>query len=169
MKTSLVILGLASLLEGAGWRSDFDEARRLEAEGRSGAERAGRIYESLAAGAEALPPLESNALALELFYAGRYTEAEAAYGAALAGWDRLGAAGLRDRIVTAANLGTLLRAEGRFRCCWTLCGGPKHSILPARARTAWNGAASPAAWLLSIWPGRNSVKQNRSPFGRRRS
>jgi Tfp pilus assembly protein PilF len=115
MKTSLVILGLASLLEGAGWRSDFAEARRLEAEGRSGAERAGRIYESLAARAEALPPLESNALALELFYAGRYTEAEAAYGAALAGFDRLGAAGLRDRIVTAANLGTLLRAEGRFR------------------------------------------------------
>ena len=114
MKACLVILGLAALLEGAGWRSDFEEARRLEAGGQSGADRAGRIYERLVAGAEALPPLESNALALELFYASRYREAEAVYQAALAGWDRLGAAGVRDRIVTAANLGTLLRAEGRF-------------------------------------------------------
>ena len=80
MKACLVILGLAALLEGAGWRSDFAEARRLEAEGQSGAERAGPIYERLVTGAEALPPLESNALALEFFYAGRYREAEAVYG-----------------------------------------------------------------------------------------
>jgi tetratricopeptide (TPR) repeat protein len=115
MKICLMVLGLAALLEGAGWRSDFEEARRLQAEGQSGAERAERIYQNLAAGAEALPPLESNALALELFYAGRYREAEAVYRAALTGWERLGAAGVRDRIVTAANLGTLFRAEGRFR------------------------------------------------------
>ena len=115
MKTCLLVLGLAALLEGAGWKSDFDEARRLEAQGQpSAAERAGRIYETLVNGAEALPPLESNALALELFYAGRYREAEPVYHSALAGWDRLGTAGARDRIVTAANLGTLLRAEGRF-------------------------------------------------------
>ena len=115
MKTCLVFLGLAALVQGAGWRADFDEARRLEAEGQLGsAEKAQRIYETLVAGSEALPPLESNALALELFYAGHYREAEPVYRYALAGWARLGPAGLRDGIVTASNLGTLLRAEGRF-------------------------------------------------------
>ena len=114
MKTCLVFLGLAVLVEGAGWRSDFDEARRLEAVGPGSAEKAQRIYETLVAAAEALPPLESNALALELFYAGRYREAESVYHSALAGWERLGPMGVRDHIVTAANLGTLLRAEGRF-------------------------------------------------------
>jgi tetratricopeptide (TPR) repeat protein len=112
MKTCLLVLGLAALLEGAGWKADFEEARKLEAEGQGAA--AERIYGRLVAGAEALPPLESNQLALELFYAGRYRDAEPVYHAALAGWDRLGAPGVRDRIVTAANLGTLLRAEGRF-------------------------------------------------------
>jgi tetratricopeptide (TPR) repeat protein len=112
MKTCLLVLGVAALLEGAGWRSDFAEARKVEAGGQP--EDAARIYETLVSQAEALPPLESNALALELFYAGRYREAEPVYHASLAGWDRLGPAALRDRIVTAANLGTLLRAEGRF-------------------------------------------------------
>jgi Tfp pilus assembly protein PilF len=112
MKTFLMVLGLAALLEGAGWKSDFEEARRLEAEGQ--AEKAGRVYAELVAAAAALPPQESNGLALELFYAGRYREAEPVYRTALAAWDRIGAAGARDRIVTAANLGTLLRAEGRF-------------------------------------------------------
>jgi tetratricopeptide (TPR) repeat protein len=107
-----MVFGLAALLEGAGWRTDFDEARKLEAGGQP--ENAARIYETLVSGAEALPPLESNALALELFYAGRYREAELVYRTSLAGWDRLGPSSLRDRIVTAANLGTLLRAEGRF-------------------------------------------------------
>jgi tetratricopeptide (TPR) repeat protein len=115
MKTCLLCLGLVALLEGAGWKSDLEDARRLESERQPGAaEKAGRIYAQLVAGAETLPPLESNALALELFYAGRYREAEPVYRASLAGWERLGAAGVRDRIVTAANLGTLLRAEGRF-------------------------------------------------------
>lgn len=112
MKTCLIVLGLAALLEGAGWRTDFNEARKLESSGQP--ENAAHIYATLVLQAEALPPLESNALALELFYAGRYREAELVYRASLAGWDRLGPTGLRDRIVTAANLGTLLRAEGRF-------------------------------------------------------
>jgi len=115
MKTCLLVLGLAALLEGAGWRSDLAEARRLEASGQPGAtEKAERIYEQIVAGAEALPPLESNALALEFFYAGRYREAEPVYRVALSGWERVGAPGARDGIVTSANLGTLLRAQGRF-------------------------------------------------------
>ena len=115
MKTCLLVLGLAALLEGAGWKSDLAEARRIESAGQPGAtEQAGRIYAQLVAGAEALPPLESNSLALELFYMGRYREAEPVYRAALSGWERLGAEGARDRIITGANLGTLLRAEGRF-------------------------------------------------------
>ena len=64
--------------------------------------------------AETLSPMQSSALALERFYAGRYREAEPLYRAALAGWDRMGAVAVRDRIVTAVNLGTLLRVEGRM-------------------------------------------------------
>jgi len=63
----------------------------------------------------ALPPAKASALALEHFYAGRYRDAEPLYRAALAGWERMGAAAERDRIVTAVNLGALLRAEARFR------------------------------------------------------
>ena len=109
MKTYLMVLGLAALLQGAGWRSDLEEARRLEAAGQPDAtEQSEREYAKLVARAAELPPLESNALALELFYAGRYHDAEPVYRAALAGWERLGTQGVRDRIVTAANLGTLL-------------------------------------------------------------
>lgn len=61
-----------------------------------------------------LNPREVNAQALERFLAGRYREAEPLYRASLAGWERMGAVAERDRIVTAVNLGTLLRAEGRF-------------------------------------------------------
>ena len=61
---------------------------------------------------DSLPP--ASALALEHFYAGRYRVAEPLYRAALAGWERMGAVAERNRIVTAVNLGTLLRAEGRF-------------------------------------------------------
>jgi tetratricopeptide (TPR) repeat protein len=63
---------------------------------------------------DSLPPAKASAQALEHFYAGRYRDAEPLYRAALAGWDRIGASVERDRIVTAVNLGTLLRAEGRF-------------------------------------------------------
>jgi len=63
---------------------------------------------------DSLPPAKASALALEHFYAGRYRDAEPLYRAALAGWERMGAVAERDRIVTAVNLGTLLRAEGRF-------------------------------------------------------
>jgi tetratricopeptide (TPR) repeat protein len=63
---------------------------------------------------DSLPPAKASALALERFYAGRYRDAEPLYRAALAGWERMGAVAEHDRIVTAVNLGTLLRAEGRF-------------------------------------------------------
>jgi len=53
-------------------------------------------------------------MALELFYANRFREAEVVYRQSLVGWTRLGPAGAGDRIVTAANLGTLLRSEGRY-------------------------------------------------------
>ena len=63
---------------------------------------------------DTLPPAKANAQALELFYAGRYREAEPLYRAALNRFERMGAVAERNRIVTAVNLGTLLRAEGRF-------------------------------------------------------
>jgi len=63
---------------------------------------------------DTLLPAKANSLAMELFYAGRYREAEPLYRAALAGWERMGAAAARNRIVTAVNLGTLLRVEGRM-------------------------------------------------------
>ena len=101
--------------------------------------------------AETLPLAESNAQALELFYAGRYREAEPLYLAALAGWVRMGAVAERDRIVTAVNLGTLLRAEGRF--------AEAESVLLECIRRA-----------EALEPGRcsNSTKPSFSPFRRRR-
>jgi tetratricopeptide (TPR) repeat protein len=112
MKTGLVLVILCGFAQGASWRAELADAKRLQEAGESG--QAGRVYQSIVDHAKGLAPLELNDLALELFYAGRYGEAESVYHEALAGWERLGKAGARDRIVTASNLGTLLRAEGRY-------------------------------------------------------
>jgi tetratricopeptide (TPR) repeat protein len=112
MKTGLVLVVLCGFAQGASWRADLAEAKRLQGAGES--EKAARAYQSIVDHTKGLAPLELNALALELFYAGRYNDSESVYHEALAGWERTGAAGARDRIVTASNLGTLLRAEGRY-------------------------------------------------------
>jgi tetratricopeptide (TPR) repeat protein len=112
MKTGLLFVVLCGFAHGASWRADLLEAKRLQAAGESA--QASRVYQSIVDHAQGLTPLGWNDLALELFYAGQYTESESAYHQALAGFERLGAAGAHDRIVTASNLGTLFRAEGRY-------------------------------------------------------
>ncbi|HEY7391736.1 MAG TPA: tetratricopeptide repeat protein, partial [Bryobacteraceae bacterium] len=113
MKTGLVLFILYGFAQGASsWRAELAEAKRLQGAGESA--QAARAYQGIVDHAMGLAPFELNDLALELFYAGRYNESESVYHEALAGWERLGNAGARDRIVTAANLGTLLRAEGRY-------------------------------------------------------
>lgn len=96
-----------------------------------------------------LPPAKASALALEHFCAGRYREAEPLYRAALAGWERMAAVAARNGIVTAVNLGTLLRPRAASRrpnrCCSTVSAGSKLWNLPARARAAWSGRMRTAA------------------------
>jgi tetratricopeptide (TPR) repeat protein len=112
MKTAVLLAVLSTVLQATSWRADLAEARKLQNSGQPG--KAESIYQKLVEEAKGLPPAELNSMALELFYAARYREAEVTYGEALAGWAQLGPAGTGDRIITAANLGTLLRAEGRY-------------------------------------------------------
>jgi tetratricopeptide (TPR) repeat protein len=112
MKTGVLFLVLSAVVEAASWRADLVEARQLQASGQ--AAKAESIYAHMIGEAKGLAPPELNSMALDLFYAARYREAEVIYHLALDGWDRMGQTAVRDRIITAANLGTLLRAEGRF-------------------------------------------------------
>ncbi len=112
MKTGVLFLALSAVVEAASWRADLVEAGKLQASGQ--AAKAESIYAHMVEEAKGLPPSELNSMALDLFYAARYHESGAIYHLALDGWDRVGQGGVRDRIITAANLGTLLRAEGRF-------------------------------------------------------
>ena len=75
--------------------------------GQPATEKAGGVQAQLLA-VETLPPSESSARAVELFYAGRYREAEPLYRAALAGWERMGA--------VADVTQSLLKRTSR-RCC----------------------------------------------------
>src|SRR5689334_12129729 len=61
-----------------------------------------------------LSAAQLNARGLALFEQHQYHEAELAYRASLAAWDRLGNRFAAGRSVTAANLGTLLWMEGRY-------------------------------------------------------
>jgi tetratricopeptide (TPR) repeat protein len=107
--------------------------------------------------AETLPPAEANVQALELFYAGRYREAEPLYLAALAGWERMGAVAERDRVVTAVNLGTLLRAEGRFAEAESVlldCIRRAEALEPTgsgKSSVEWAHAASSLGALYLAW------------------
>jgi tetratricopeptide (TPR) repeat protein len=151
MKPVLLVFVLAAVSQATSWRSDLTQARNLQNSGQGG--KAENLYEQVMADAKGLPPAELNALALELFYAGRYREAESIYHQALEGWTSLGAAGARDHIVTAANLGTLLRAEGRYKDAETVlldCLRQAETI-GGKDSLEWARTASGLAALYLVW------------------
>jgi tetratricopeptide (TPR) repeat protein len=148
MKTGLLFLVLCGFAQGSSWRADLMEAARLQAAGES--VQAARIYQNIINQAQGFKPIEWNDLALELFYAGRYDEAESAFRQALAGWEQMGAEGTRDRLVTTSNLGTLLRAEGRYPEAETLlldCLRQAESVAGKDSIEA----ARPAAGLAALY------------------
>ncbi|MBV9505128.1 MAG: tetratricopeptide repeat protein [Acidobacteriia bacterium] len=112
MKAFLVVLGLTSTLHAASWKTDLDEARRLQQSGETS--RAEAAYGQILQQADELAPLDLNELGLQLFYSARYTDAEAVYRRALRAWDAAGPAAALNRITTEGNLGALLRAEARY-------------------------------------------------------
>ena len=112
MKTAALFVVLSGVAGATSWRADLVEARKLQNSGQAG--KAESIYGNMVSTAKGLPPGEQNSMALDLFYATRYREAEAVYHLALNGWALEGSSAASDRITTAANLATLLRVEGRY-------------------------------------------------------
>ncbi|HLI84340.1 MAG TPA: hypothetical protein VKV17_10505 [Bryobacteraceae bacterium] len=91
MKTGWLLFVLCGCVQAASRRKDLAEAQRLQAAGEFA--KAAAAYQSILDRAKGLAPLEWNDLALALFYASRYREAETAYHHALEGLERMGAAG----------------------------------------------------------------------------
>jgi tetratricopeptide (TPR) repeat protein len=85
MKTFVVLLGLAALLEG-----------------------------QTVSNASEPDPVKLNDLGLQAYYQVRYPEAESLYRQALKAYDSLESPKAADRAITVNNLATLLRAEARY-------------------------------------------------------
>ena len=118
MRAMVLFVGLAACIEGASWKDSLQEAARLRDAGQTAA--AERIYQQTLNDSSDLSPGELNALGMEFFYLARYPAAESLYRRALDGWDRLGQNAVASRSATEANLGALLKAEGRFAEAETL-------------------------------------------------
>ena len=112
MKLTALILSLTAMVEGASWRAGLAQAEHLRKAGQTAA--AERVYQQILETNNDLEPMELNSLATELFYLARYSDAEILYRRALEGWDRLGPEASGNRGITAGNLGTLLKVEGRY-------------------------------------------------------
>jgi Flp pilus assembly protein TadD len=151
MKPIVAFLGLVACINAASWRTDLEEARRLEESGKRA--QAEQLYESLVNGAEQLGPAERNMLGMQLFYEGRYRNAEPVYRAALAGWDAAGPQFALDRLTTAGNLGILLRAQGRYREAEILMLDCLKQAEAAAGKKSlpWAHAASGLAALYFSW------------------
>jgi tetratricopeptide (TPR) repeat protein len=98
-------------------------------------------------------PVELNASALRAYYQARYQEAETLYREALAGWDRQGPEGARDRAITVENFAALLRTEGRYREAEALLLDCLRQAEAAAAPNAMETgrAASGLAALYLVW------------------
>jgi len=97
-------------------------------------------------------PVLLNAQALEAYYQAHYQDAEKLYRESLAGWDRLRPDFARDRITTQANLGTLLRTEGRYAEAENLLLDCMREAQAGGAQSVETGrAASGLAALYLAW------------------
>ncbi|HEV3331619.1 MAG TPA: tetratricopeptide repeat protein [Bryobacteraceae bacterium] len=151
MKSIFLLLGMTALVGAASLQTELQEAQHLSAAGQTAA--AESLYQEVIAGTKVLTPGELSALALQFYYLSRYRDAEALYRQSLAAWDKLGPEAARDRALTALNLGTLLRTEGRFPEAEALLRG---GLKQAEASTGPDSidagrAASGLAALYKAW------------------
>lgn len=112
MKSLLLFLSLSPIVGAATWVSDLQESARLRNAGQ--VEASERIYRQILNNAKSLNAPQLNALGIDLAAQGRDRDAEWAYRRSLEEWDRLGLQKTVSRSTTAANLGILLQAKGRY-------------------------------------------------------
>ncbi|MBV9746443.1 MAG: tetratricopeptide repeat protein [Acidobacteriia bacterium] len=151
MKTAALFVLLSGVAGATSWRVDLSEARKLQTSGQGA--KAESIYENMVNTAKGLPPGERNSMALELFYATRYREAEAAYHLALDGWALEGPSAASNRITTSANLATLLRTEGRYAEAESMlldCLSQAEGVA-GKDSLLWARGASGLAALYLVW------------------
>ena len=151
MKSILLLLGSTALVGAASWQTDLDEAKRLSAAGQNAAAEA--VYIRVLSNAEGLSATQLNALALQFHNLSRYRDAELLYGRSLAAWNKLGPSAAHDLVLTAFNLGNLLRIEGRYAEAETLL---ENCLQQAEASAGPNSpdtglAASGLAAVYQAW------------------
>jgi tetratricopeptide (TPR) repeat protein len=112
MRTVVLILGIAVMVEAAPWQSSLAQARSLRRAGQTAA--AEKLDRQVLEDSKNLTPVELNSMGLEFLYQARYPEAETSFRRSLDRWDQRGMKGSLSRAITGGNLGTLLGLEGRF-------------------------------------------------------